>query len=213
MHANLHYAMGIIIASLYPFFFSMRLDLIQYMFIVFCAFGVDFDILFRKFAEDNNHRNLPTHTIYPALIIIILGFILSPIIGPVTGYYVVVAGGFAYLSHIILDLVDWGLYLFGFKKMFGLYILLTQDEKNIVGGNVLLFIKAEFKKNKFFFIERYYSNPIIIGLEIVIGCLGAIFLFAFSSEFGILYVGYLVFLEFHLYEKKKASEYSNKMKK
>jgi len=45
--------------------------------IVFFAFISDFDVLLSKYAKNENHRMLITHSIIPSLIIIILGHIID----------------------------------------------------------------------------------------------------------------------------------------
>src|SRR6056297_130849 len=72
MHANLHYATGIILASithaLEPLTFW------TYGVIVFGAFCPGFGIFFLKFAGDNNHCFFFTHSlIFPVLILIVGG--------------------------------------------------------------------------------------------------------------------------------------------
>ncbi|GAH38744.1 unnamed protein product [marine sediment metagenome] len=73
-----------------------------------CAFICDFDVFFSKYAIDNNHRLLITHSIIPGVIIIILGFLFNSIS--------VVIGGFSYSIHIIIDTFDWGTNFFYFQK-------------------------------------------------------------------------------------------------
>lgn len=201
MHANVHFALGVIIASIANFF--VPLHLIEYSLIVICSFGVDFDFLFSRFEtkDKGNHRNFFTHTIYPGLIIFIAGIIVYSVFN----YHIIWICGISYISHILFDCVDWGVRFFFTEKYYGLYILITQDEKNLNRnyGKLLRRLKEE---DEFFFIKRYYQNNFIIFLDVALSLLGLGILFLFTPDYWFIYVGFFLLLEYHLKLKKKAEQ-------
>ncbi|MHA1339043.1 MAG: metal-dependent hydrolase [Promethearchaeota archaeon] len=206
MNTNTHYAMGLIIASSLHFWYTLNLG--EYLFIVFCAFIADIDYFFRKFAKDENHRNFITHTIYPAIILIVLSPILdyffhTPFLF-ITNFVVIAVGGFAYLSHILLDLLDWGLNPFYTKHTIGLYLVLSQHEKNLAHPKTI--IEREKKKDQYFFVKRYYNTPLIVSIDFIISVIGFFFVFSFNPQFWYVPIGLLVLVEYHLYLKRKAEK-------
>ncbi len=177
--------MGIIIASLTNYF--IPLNIFTFSFIILCGFLLDFDIIFKKYAKDHNHRMLISHSIYPSLIIIIIGIILNEIW--------VLMGGIAYFCHILIDLIDWGTNFWFNNKMFGLRILLTPEER------VDLSHVINDKENRqFFFVQRYYSSKLMIFLEIIVGISMFIALFVFAINYWYFLFGYIFFFAFHLSE-------------
>ena len=78
MHINSHFALGVIFASFLNYYFNF--NIIEFSIIVFFSFFCDFDVFISKFAKDNNHRMLITHSIIPSLIILLLGFIFNWIV-------------------------------------------------------------------------------------------------------------------------------------
>ena len=185
MHINVHIGMGIIIASLTNYF--IPLNIFTFSFIILCGFLLDFDIIFKKYAKDHNHRMLISHSIYPSLIIIIIGIILNEIW--------VLMGGIAYFCHILIDLIDWGTNFWFNNKMFGLRILLTPEER------VDLSHVINDKENRqFFFVQRYYSSKLMIFLEIIVGISMFIALFVFAINYWYFLFGYIFFFAFHLSE-------------
>ncbi len=201
MHANFHFSLGVIIASIANFF--VPLNLIEYFLIVICSFGVDFDFLFSRFEtkDKGNHRNFFTHTIYPGLIILIAGIIVYSIFD----YHIIWICGISYISHILFDCVDWGVRLFFTEKYYGLYILITQDEKNLNRnyGKLLRRLKEE---DEFFFIKRYYQNNSIIFLDVALSLLGFGILFLYAPNYWFIYIGFFLLLEYHLKLKKKTEQ-------
>ena len=189
MHINVHFGMGIIIASLTNYF--IPLNIFTFSFIVLCSFILDFDIIFKKHAKDQNHRMLISHSIYPSLIIIIIGIIIGIIFNEIW----VLMGGIAYFCHILIDLIDWGTNFFYNKKMFGLRILLTPEER-IDLSHVI----NDKENRQFFFVQRYYSSKLMIFLEIIIGISMFIALFVFSINYWYFLFGYIFFFAFHFSE-------------
>ena len=187
MHINVHFGIGLIIASVTHYF--IQLNFLTFSFIVLCGFISDFDIIFKKYAKDHNHRMLITHSVYISLIIIIIGIIFNEIW--------VLMGGIAYFFHILIDLIDWGTNFFYNKKMLGLRILLTPEER-IDLSHV---INDESSINRlFFFVQRYYLSKLMIFLEIIIGISMFIALFVFAINYWYFLFGYIFFFAFHFLE-------------
>lgn len=203
MHMNVHFAVGIIIASITTYFIPTT-NIFEYLFIVLCSIGPDFDFILAKFTKEKNHRNFFTHTIYPSLIILVIGIIISNIFG----FNYIWIGGLAYISHIGLDCLDWGVKIFYTKNTFGLFLLITQDEKNL-HSDLEKFITSEGKEDAFFFIDRYYRNILVLTIDIFLSILGFALMFLFSPQFWYVFFGYFLCLEFHLYQKRKAKKERN----
>jgi len=204
LNTNTHYAMGLIIASTLNFWYT--LNIWEYLFIVFCAFCADLDYAFSKYAEDKNHRNFITHTIYPSILFICLGILLNYLIHfPFlffTNFIIIIVGGIAYASHIVLDLLDWGLNPFYTYHTLGLYLTLTQHEKNLSRPKTI--IQREKQKDKYFFIKRYYSTTSILIIDFIISVIGFLFVFVFNPQFWYVNFGLFILIEFHLYFKRKS---------
>ena len=189
MHINVHFGIGLIIASVTHYY--IQLNIFAFSFIVLCGFISDFDIIFKKHAKDSNHRLLISHSIYPSIILIIIGIIIGIIFNEIW----VLMGGIAYFCHILIDLIDWGTNFFYNEKMFGLRILLTPEER-IDLSHVI----NDKENRQFFFVQRYYHSKLIIFLEILIGISTFIAVFVFSLNYWYFIFGYLFFFVFHLSE-------------
>lgn len=184
MHINSHCAVGIIIASIFHSIFNFTL--IEFTAIVFSAFIMDFDIFFSKYAKDNNHRMLITHSIIPAIVILILGIIiLSPVI---------VICALVYLIHVLIDTLDWGTNFLGIhKKPFGPKFLITKEELDSLDE-----ILSKYKIKKSFFDFRYYKSRGILITEGILFAVMIITTIVFAFEFVMLIFLYILFLAFHL---------------
>lgn len=207
MHSNVHYAIGLFIASVTAIFLS--LNVFEYAFIVFCSTIPDLDFIFKKFARDGNHRNFITHTVYPSIIMIVVGilvdiFYFGTILNIIYFHQVIWIGGIAYLSHIMIDFIDWGLNPFFTNHHFGFYLLITQHEKNLAHPRTV--IDRERKKDQWFFVKRYYSTRTVLLLDTIISIAGFLSVFAFTPQFWYFPIGMFLLLEYHLYQKKKAEE-------
>ena len=97
MHINSHFAVGVIIASFLNYFFNF--NLFEFSVIVLFSFICDFDVFLSKFAKDNNHRMLITHSIIPSLIILFLGLIFN--------WMVLIISGISYSIHITKVYLPW----------------------------------------------------------------------------------------------------------
>ena len=184
MHVNVHFAIGVIIASIFHYFLDFTL--FEFILIIGCSFIMDFDVFFSKFAPDNNHRMLVTHSILPGVILVIIGLIIS--------WPALYLGGFAYIVHSIIDTFDWGTNLFGFnKKPFGAKLLITKEELNNLPE-----ILADYKINKSFFDFRYYDSKVILIIEAILLVLMVVFIVIFAFEYILVCLLYIPLLIFHV---------------
>lgn len=183
-HINFHCATGLIIASIFHSIFNFTL--IEFTAIVFSAFVMDFDIFLSKFAKDNNHRMLITHSIIPSIGLLILGLImLSPVI---------FICGLAYLIHIFIDTLDWGTNFLGIhKKPFGPKFLITKEELENIDE-----ILSKYKIKKSFFDLRYYKSRGILFTEGIFFVVMMFSVILFAIEFILLIILYTLFLAFHI---------------
>ena len=210
MHANFHFAVGVIIASVSNYILSnvtgFLLTLIEFGIIIIFALGADFDILFvlllKNIDEDRGHRFFITHSIYPFVAILIFGISLAISLS----YHIIWICSLAYLSHLILDCIDGGINLFYTERYYGLF-LLTRNEKHLFLG-IKRALDKEREKNPYFMDVRYYNNTIILGLEILISFAGLIFLLVFAIDYWYVYFGFFLLLAYHLnfYFKGKTFE-------
>ena len=184
MPINSHFAVGIIIASILNYYFAF--NLYEFLLIVFFSFICDFDVLFVKFAKDNNHRMLITHSIIPGIVIIVLGVIFS--------WVALIISGISYSIHIITDTFDWGTNFFYFtKKQVGLKLLISEEEFN----NISQYL-AKYKNPQSFFDKKYYSNLICLLMEVLIFTGMIFFIIIFALNYFIVVIFYPFFLTFHL---------------
>lgn len=180
----MHFGIGIIIASISKYLFD--LNFLEFFLIALFAFVCDFDIFLSKYALDNNHRMLITHSIIPAISITILGLIFN--------LTVLIISGFSYSIHIIIDTFDWGTNFFYFqKKQVGLKLLITKEEFN----NISKYI-SQFKRPESFFDKKYYGNIACITTEVLIFILMILFITLFALKYFLIVIIYFVFLAFHL---------------
>ncbi|MHA1821637.1 MAG: metal-dependent hydrolase [Promethearchaeota archaeon] len=198
MHANVHYAVGVIFASITNIF--IPLNMFWYAFIVGSSFAVDFDFLLRRFTNEDNHRKFITHTLIFPLIMLVIGVIIALIYH----FQIIWIGGLAYLSHIFLDTIDWGVSLFYRGKEYGFYKLITKEEAAEYNKNYELIIANLKSEDPHFFINRYYSNKLIVGIDIGISILGFIVALILTPQYLYFYAGFFVFLIYHMYYLRRA---------
>lgn len=185
IHINLHFGIGIIIASISKYFFQF--NFFEFFLIVLFSFLCDFDIFFSKYALDNNHRMLITHSIIPGMIITVLGLILN--------WIVLIIAGISYVIHIIIDTFDWGTnFLYFQKKQIGFKLLITKDEYM----NMSKYL-AQYKKPESFFDKKYYGNAVCVIIEILIFILMILFISIFAFQYFLVITFYFIFLSFHLH--------------
>ncbi|MFX1409590.1 MAG: hypothetical protein ACFFA6_04510 [Promethearchaeota archaeon] len=154
--------------------------------IIFFAFISDFDVFFSKFAKDQNHRMLITHSIIPGIIIIVIGYLIY--------WPALFLSGYSYMVHIFTDTFDWGTNFFYFqKKQIGFKFLITKEEfKNI--SDYLI----KYKNPASFFDEKYYNSKICILLEVLIFIFMIVSISIYAFEFILIVFMYFPLLLFHL---------------
>jgi len=185
MHINSHFAIGVISASILNYFFNLML--FEFLFIVLFSFICDFDVFFSKYAKDHNHRMLISHSIIPSFFIVAFGFI--------TNWPALLFSGIAYVIHIIIDTFDWGTNLLYFqKKEIGLKLLISKEELE----NLPKYL-SKYKRAESFFDEKYYSNKICLGIEVILFVFMIVFIIIFAFQYIFLIFIYFIFLCFHLY--------------
>ncbi len=185
MHINNHFAVGFIFASILNYFFNF--NLLEFSFIILFSFICDFDVFFSKFAKDNNHRLLITHSIIPSIIMLLVGLIFN--------WMILIISAISYSSHIIIDTIDWGTNLLYFqKKQVGFKLLISKEEfKNLPK------YLSEYKNPASFFDAKYYNNIKCVITEIVLFILMIIFGLIFAFQFILITLLYFPFLCFHLF--------------
>ena len=143
-------------------------------------------MLLSKYAKDNNHRNLITHSVIPSIFIIILGLILNLL--------VLIISGFTYFIHVLIDLFDWGTNFFYFpKKTFGPRLFMSKEvEVNL--SNYL----SQYKSPASFFDFKYYNNKIALAIEALLFIFMIIFIILFAFKFFWIIIVYFLGLLFHL---------------
>ncbi len=184
IHLNVHFAIGVILASIFHYYFNF--NLLEFSSIILCSFIMDFDFLLSQYAKDRNHRMLITHSIYPGMILMVFGIILQLV--------VLIFCGIAYIIHVIVDAFDWGTNLFGIhEKPFGPKLLVSKEEfKNMKE------VLEKYKVKKSFFDFRYYSNRSILTIEILLATFMMIFIIINAFEYVFISLIYIPFLLFHL---------------
>ena len=185
MHINSHLAVGVIFTSFLHYFFNFTL--LEFLLIVCFSFICDFDVFFSKYAKDNNHRLLISHSIIPSIIVIIIGYILN--------WPALVIGGFSYAVHITIDTIDWGTNFFYFqKKQIGFKLLISKEEYE----NLPKYL-ARYKIPASFFDEKYYNNKVCLATEIILFILMIIFILLFAVQYLFMILLYFLGLYFHLH--------------
>ena len=151
------------------------------------AFISDFDVFFSKYALENNHRMLITHSFIPGIITLILGLFFN--------LTFIVISGFSYIIHIIIDTFDWGTNIFYFqKKLIGLKLLISKEEFD----NISKYLQ-EYKNKQSFFDERYFACKTCLIIEIIVFIIMILSMTFFALEYYLVIIIYFLFLTFHLY--------------
>ena len=184
MHINFHFAIGVIIASFFNSYFQFTL--LEFLMIIGCSFIMDFDIFFSKYAPDNNHRMLITHSIIPGVILIVFGVLFI--------WPALYLSGAAYVIHSIIDTLDWGTNFLGFqKKPWGPKFLITKEELENLDK-----ILENYKIKKSFFDFRYYANDKVKIAEGIVAALMILFIYIFAFEYILVVLLFIPLLLFHI---------------
>lgn len=199
MHINFHFAVGIIFTAILNFF--LNLTILEFILIVSFSFICDFDIFLSKYAKNNNHRLLITHSIIPSLFIITFGLI----------FYlpVLLLCGLSYSIHIFIDTFDWGTNIFYFQKnLIGFKLLISKEESE----NLPKYL-AKYKIPASFFDEKYFSNKVCMSLEALIFILMLVSIFFFAIDYLFMISIYFLWLYFHLHRHFTLKKIENEYKK
>ncbi len=151
-HANTHVAIGVTITALLSIIFP--LSWFEFFLATCGSFAQDFDFLLSKSAQDENHRLLITHSLWLGVGAIVVGF-------PLAMPWVTIVGVNS-VCHVLIDSVDWGVTLFGQRKLSGLKILYRG--KNCTPKE----IKERYPNCpnfRCYFIIQWYRNPFMRAIE------------------------------------------------
>ena len=192
MHVNSHYLLGMIVAiaaySLYqyPLFITTL--------IIAAAVAQDFDFLLSKWAPSNNHRRLFTHSIFPTIIALIIALISN-----LSWIFFIALSIF---THVLVDMLDWGLNLFYNGTIIGLAALLPEKD-----SSHLDFPSMGYYYRKFFFTSRYMTSKWFLIADLILLLLTLMLMIFTQFPWPFLLIGYIVAWSYHLYsyssEKKK----------
>ncbi|MHA1256389.1 MAG: metal-dependent hydrolase [Promethearchaeota archaeon] len=181
---NSHFALGVIVASISHYF--LNFCLFEFVMIVFSAFICDFDVFFSKYAKDNNHRNLITHSIIPSIIVIVLGIAFN--------WPALILSGFTLFLHIFVDLFDWGTNLFYFsKKTIGPRLFISNEEQK----NLPEYL-AQYKNKESFFDFKYYNNKLALIIEVLLFVMMIVCIIIYAFEYFLIVFIYFLGLCLHL---------------
>ena len=154
--------------------------------IVLASVISDFDVFFSKYAKDHNHRNLITHSVFPSIIIFVLGIIFY--------WPALIISGFSYFIHVFVDLFDWGTnFLYFPKKTFGPRLFMSKEEED----KLSLYL-AQYKNPASFFDFKYYNDKVALTIEALLFILMMIFIIVFAFEYILIVIIYFLGLYFHL---------------
>ena len=152
--------------------FFPYLEFLEVWLVVIFPFLIDFDFLLSKYAKNNNHRRLVTHSLIPYFCLLIIGifFPLALILG--------ICG----VVHILSDAIDWGTALFA--PFYGEPVggILPKPPKEIVEI-------PDYRKRQCWFVKTYYASRFMIALEVLFGVI-AILLIIFID---VLYLWVTIF--------------------
>ncbi len=149
VHANTHIAFGVTITALLSL--VIPLSWFDFLLAVCGSFAQDLDFLFSKYAKDENHRLLITHSIWPGIAAIVLSI---PLAMPW-----IFAAGINSLCHVLFDSMDWGVTLLGQQKLFGPKILHRGKSLTITE------CRARYPNFRCYFTIQWYRNRLMWVLE------------------------------------------------
>ena len=165
---------------------------------MFSAFLSDFDVFFSKYAKDQNHRNLITHSIIPSVILIGLGFLIY--------WPALIISGFAYFMHVFVDMFDWGTNLLYFpKKTYGPRLFMSKEEEENL-SNLL----TQYKNGASFFDFKYYNSKVALSIEALLFILMMVFIIALAFEYILISLVYFLGLFFHLSRHYRLKKFEKK---
>ena len=132
--------------------FLPSLELLEVCLVILFPFLIDLDFLLSKFAKNNNHRRLITHSLIPYICLLLIGifFPLFLILG--------ICG----VVHILTDTLDWGTALFAPFYSEPLGGTLPKPPEEII--NI-----PDYTKRQCWFAKTYYASSVMLLLEILFG--------------------------------------------
>ncbi len=173
----MHISQGIIIGLL----FLPYLGYLEFYIVVFFPFLIDFDFLLSKYAKNNNHRRLITHSLTPYVCLLIIGIF----------YPLFLILGICGVVHVISDAIDWGTSLLAPFYNDPLGGILKKPPKEIV--NI-----TNYRKRQCWFVKTYYTSRIILLLEILFGIASVISIILTNLWYLALLIFYFLFLVLQL---------------
>jgi len=132
--------------------FSPFFPFFEFSLIVAFPFLIDFDFLLSKYAKNNNHRRLITHSLIPYLCLLVIGIFIP----------LLLILGICGVVHILSDALDWGTALFAPFYNDTLGGILPKPPKEIVEI-------PNYRKRQCWFTKIYYTSFSLFTLEIVLG--------------------------------------------
>ena len=177
MYPSAHLTSGLIVVAILTVF-NLISPAIAF-FILLGAIIPDFDFILSRWAPDNNHRKLVTHTFALWLGFIAIDFFLFH-----TGFIFWIS--FAAIIHLLLDIFDWGIMIkFPLSRSLNKHLL---DEKSI-----------DFSSNNFItiqcnFLREYFTNRYIISIEILLGVLSCLAVLLFFNTLAPYFLIYLIII-------------------
>ena len=153
MRPSAHFSSAIIFLSIISFFY-VKLSMVDWLLFLGGTIGIDLDYLLRFVFKEQNHRKYWTHSPIFWVILLILVYFLR-----ISWIFWAVAG---ILLHLLLDIIDWGLYLSPYNKnalfpyLFRAYPKLSSEKE---------------------FSFYYWRNPAIVTIEgfLFIGAVGGMY--------------------------------------
>jgi hypothetical protein len=161
---------------------------------IFCfSFFIDFDFLFSKYAENRNHRVLPTHGIILHAIIFLFGF-LHPVF-----FFLGLVG----MIHVGIDSIDWGVGIlspFSKKIYFG---HLPKPPEKVIDKNSL-------RNRQCWFTLTYYNSKLLIIIDIIITISAIIMIFVINVAYWWYLLIYFFFFFIHMYSYYQCKKQKDK---
>lgn len=198
MHINSHYLLGMIVAiiSYYYFQYTFLITLL----IIAGAVAQDGDFLLSKWAPFNNHRRLFTHSVWPTIIILLIGLITM------TSWIIFIS--ISVFTHIFVDMLDWGVNFWYNGKLIGPAVLLPEKDTSHLD-----LPSMGYYYRKFFFTNTYMHSKWFLLTDFVLLILTVFLMVVTQFPWIFLIMGYVLAWGYHLYsyisEKRKNIELMN----
>jgi len=191
VHINTHVSVGIILSMIYYLF--IRPTPFEVILLFCFSFLIDFDFLFSRFAENRNHRVLPTHGV-----IIYLGLLPIGVFFPIFTFL-----GTAGIIHVLIDCIDWGVAILSpiSKKIY--FGLLPKPSDEVIN-------EPSLKKRQCWFTLTYYRSKFIIIIDVALMIASIIILFLVNPFYWWFILVLSFFLVIHLLSYFRCKKQTNK---